>query len=59
MIQYEFRVMEYKDQLTKQILRVELQVRKTYRDEYCNVIRHETWVPVERAETFVPPSENT
>jgi hypothetical protein len=50
--------MEYKDQLTKQILRVELQVRKTYRDEYCNVIRHETWVPVERAETFVHPSEN-
>lgn len=59
MIQYEFRVMEYKDQLTKQILRVELQVRKTYRDEYSNVIRHESWVPVERTETFVHPSENT
>lgn len=51
--------MEYKDQLTKQILRVELQVRKTYRDEYSNVIRHESWVPVERTETFVHPSENT
>lgn len=57
MIQYEFRVVEYKNQLTKEILRVELQVQKIYRDEYSNVIRSEGWAPVQRVEEFVPPSE--
>ena len=50
MIQYEFQVMEYKDPDTKKIWKVELQVRKTYRDEYSNTIKTESFMPVPRVE---------
>jgi hypothetical protein len=53
MIQYEFQVVEYKHPITKQILRVELQTRRTYRDEYMNIIRTESWMSVPRVEMFV------
>lgn len=53
MVQYEFQVMEYKDPETKKIWRVELQVRKTYRDEYNNVIKTEGFMAVPRVETLM------
>lgn len=53
MIQYEFQVMEYKDPDTKKIWKVELQVRKTYRDEYNNIIKTDSFYPVPRVEQFV------
>ena len=53
MIQYEFQVVEYKHPHTKQILRVELQTRKTYRDEHMNIIRAEGWLTVPRIEMFI------
>jgi hypothetical protein len=53
MIQYEFQVVEYKHPHSKQILRVELQTRKTYRDENMNIIRFEDWLTVPRVEKFI------
>lgn len=53
MVQYEFQVMEYKDPETKKIWKVELQVRKTYRDEYMNVIKTDGYVPVPRVEMLM------
>lgn len=50
MVQYEFQVMEYKDPDSKKIWKVELQVRKTYRDEYNNIIKTEGYMPVPRVE---------
>ena len=45
--------MEYKDPDTKKIWKVELQVRKTYRDEYNNIIKTDSFYPVPRVEQFV------
>lgn len=53
MIQYEFQVVEYKHPITKQIVRVELQTRRTYRDEFSNIIRSEGWMTVPRVEMFL------
>jgi hypothetical protein len=50
MIQYDFQVAEFKDPDTKKIWKVELQVRKTYRDEYNNIIKQESFVTVPRFE---------
>lgn len=53
MVQYEFQVAEYKDPDTKKIWKVELQVRKTYRDEYNNVIRQDGFMTVPRVEMLI------
>lgn len=50
MIQYQFQVVEYKDPDSKKIWKVELQVSKTYRDEYNNIIKSEGFVAVPRVE---------
>jgi hypothetical protein len=50
MIQYEFQVVEFKDPDSRKIWKVELQVKKTYRDEYNNVIKTDGWLTVPRVE---------
>lgn len=58
MIHYEFQVMEYKDPDTKKIWKVELQMKKTYRDEYMNIIRHDSFMPVPRVEMLMKELTN-
>lgn len=53
MVQYEFQVVEFKDPDSRKIWKVELQVKKTYRDEYNNVIKSDSWITVPRVEFLI------